>query len=157
MLRKQASEAAAQRRQRDSQDRCKTFLKKIIYILILFSFAFKCSDDICKLDNGIYEVVYDIEYSNYTKSEYEVTDSILRNITFGQNDRYKINWHSDKTFSLVSLDREIDTVSSVEKSLNSLGKPYYEITDCKDGTFDFVYRRNHHITINEGKFIKKIN
>merc|ERR1712232_1211597 len=70
---------------------------------------------------------------------------ILRNITFGQNDRYKINWHSDKTFSLVSLDREIDTVSSVEKSLNSLGKPYYEITDCKDGTFDFVYRRNHHI------------
>lgn len=52
------------------------------------------------------------------------------------------------------MENQTDTLSDMQKQLNSLGIPFYEIINCNRDTFRFRFMRNPHITINEGKIVK---
>ena len=53
---------------------------KILYILIIFCFGFKCADKNCVLNNGKYKVVYDKEFADYPKFEFQINGQSLTEI-----------------------------------------------------------------------------
>jgi hypothetical protein len=129
-------------------------LKKTIYILIIISFGFKCADNNCELKNGKYKVVYDKEFSDYPKFEFEINGQNLTEINSDSNRKFTIETLGENSFRLKSLDKQTDSLSELQKALMSNGKPYYEITDCKKDTIDFTMRVNLHVISHSGKFVR---
>ncbi|MDW5290367.1 hypothetical protein [Formosa sp. PL04] len=129
-------------------------MKKALYILILISFGFKCADDNCELKNGRYKVVYDKQFSEYPKFEFEINGQNLTEINSEQNRNYIIENLGENTFQLKSLEKQTDSLTDFQKALISNGKPYYEITDCKNDTIEFTMRVNLHVFSHSGKFVR---
>lgn len=129
-------------------------LKKIIYILIIFCFGFKFADINCDLENGKYKVVYDEQFSDYPKLEFEINEQKLTEINSDKNRSYKIEPIGENAFRLKSLKKETDSLTEFQKKLTSFGQSYYEITNCKKDTIDFIMRVNSHVISHSGKFIR---
>lgn len=129
-------------------------MKKILYILILISFGFICVESNCVLENGKYEVIYDKEFTYYPKFEFVINGQILTEIKSGSNQKYRIETVGENSFRLKSLEKQNDSLTGLQKALISNGKPYYEITDCKRDTIDFIMRVNPHVISHSGKFVR---
>ena len=129
-------------------------MKKAIYILILLCFGFKYSDSNCHLKNGKYKVIYDQQFSDYPKFEFEIDGQNVTEINSDSNRTFKIESIGENTFRLKSLEIRTDSLTEFQKALTSYGKPYYEITDCKKDTIDFTMRVNLHVISHSGKFVR---
>ena len=129
-------------------------MKKILYILIIFCFGFKCADKNCGLNDGKYRVIYDEQFSNHPKFEFEIDGQNLTEINSELNRKYKIENLGENSFRLKSLEKQNDSLTELQKMLISNGKPYYEITNCKKDTIDFTMRVNLHVISHSGKFVR---
>jgi len=129
-------------------------LKKILYILIIFCFGFKCADKNCGLNNGKYKVIYDKQFSDFPKFEFEIVGQNLTEINSELNRRYQIESLGENSFRLKSIEKQRDSLTEFQKMLTSNGKPYYEITNCKNDTIDFTMRVNLHVISHSGKFVR---
>ena len=129
-------------------------MRKILYILIIFCFGFKCADKNCDLNDGKYKVIYDKEFSAYPKFEFEIDGQYLTEINSELNRKYEIEKLDQSSFRLKSLNKETDSLTEFQKTLMSQGKPYYEITDCKNDTINFTMRVNLHVISHSGKFVR---
>lgn len=129
-------------------------MKKAIYILLIFSFGFKCIDNNCELKDGKYKVLYDERFSNYPKFEFEVNGDYLIEINSDIKREFKIEYISKNSFQLKSIKEQKDSLSDFQKQLTSHGEPFYEITDCSKDTIDFVMRVNLNVISHSGKFIR---
>ncbi len=130
-------------------------MKKTIYILLIFlNFGFLGNNN-CELKNGKYKVIYDTEFSEYSELELIVSDKTLTEIySDSKKSEYKINWLTENTFRLEPTEKRKDSLTEIEKKLKTLGNPYYELTECSNDTIQFILRRNLHIMVNSGKFIR---
>lgn len=129
-------------------------MKKILYILIIFCFGFKCADKNCVLNNGKYKVVYDKEFADYPKFEFQINGQSLTEINSNSNHKYTIETLGENSFRLKSIEKQTDSLTEFQKTLISNGKPYYEITNCKKDTIDFTMRVNLHVISHSGKFVR---
>ena len=129
-------------------------MKKILYILIIFCFGFKCADKNCGLNDGKYRVIYDEQFSNHPKFEILLDGQNLTEINSELNRKYKIENLGENSFRLKSLEKQNDSLTELQKMLISNGKPYYEITNCKKDTIDFTMRVNLHVISHSGKFVR---
>ena len=109
----------------------------------------------CQLENGQYKVVYDRQFSEYPKFEFEVHgQNYLTEINSKSNRSYKIEKIGKNSFQLISLEKQTDSLTEFQKKLTSNGEPYYEITGCKKDTIEFIMRVNLHVTSHSGKFVR---
>ncbi|WP_246051440.1 hypothetical protein [Aequorivita sinensis] len=129
-------------------------MKKTLYLLILISFGFKCADNNCELKDGKYKVIYDKQFSEYPKFEFEINGQNLTEINSVKNRNYIIENLGENSFRLKSLERQTDSLTEFQKTLMSHGKPYYEITNCKNDTIEFTMRVNLHVISHSGKFVR---
>ena len=129
-------------------------MKKTFYIFILLGFGFKCSDNNCELQNGKYKVIYDEQFSEYPKFEFEINGQNLTEINSKHNRNYIIENFGENAFRLKSFEKQTDSLTEFQKALMSNGKPYYEITDCKNDTIEFTMRVNLHVISYSGKFVR---
>ncbi len=129
-------------------------MKKILYILIIFCFGFKCADNNCGLNNGKYKVIYDKQFSGFPKFEFEIVGQNLTEINSELNRRYQIESLGENSFRLKFIEKQRDSLTEFQKMLTSNGKPYYEITNCKNDTIDFTMRVNLHVISHSGKFVR---
>ncbi len=129
-------------------------MKKILYILILVSFGFKCANNNCLLENGKYKVVYDKKFTDYPKFEFVINGQNLTEINSDSNRKYTIETFGENSFRLKSIEKQTDSLTEFQKALMSNGKPYYVITDCKKDTIDFTMRVNLHVISHSGKFVR---
>ena len=67
---------------------------------------------------------------------------------------YIIENLGENSFRLKSLEKLTDPLNEFQKTLMSHGKPYYEITDCKNDTIEFIMRVNLHVISHSGKFVR---
>ncbi|MDF9795359.1 hypothetical protein OKW21_006726 [Catalinimonas alkaloidigena] len=130
-------------------------MKKEYFIFVFLIFGFTCADQSCNLKDGKYKVVYDKQFSGYAESEFVIIDQTLIELKNNQKSEYKINWIAEDQFRLDPINKETDSLTSIQEELNSLGEPYYQITGCKAGDIMFEFYRNPHILINSGKLIRK--
>ena len=131
-------------------------MRKAIYILIFLTFGFRCADKKdCQLKNGKYEVVYDEQFNNYSPWLFQLEDQKLTELGADSNSEFQIKWISADRFILQSPEKRAEPKTEIEKQLNSLGDPFYEITKCSGDTLNFIFKRNEHITINAGKIFRK--
>ena len=70
------------------------------------------------------------------------------------NRKYKIEKLGENSFKLKSIEKQTDSLTEFQKALMSHGKTYYEITNCKKDTIDFVMRVNLHVISHSGKFVR---
>ena len=108
----------------------------------------------CKLTNGKYKVVYEKQFSDYPKFEFEINGQNLKEINSEQNRNYIIENLGENSFRLVSLEKLTDSLTEFQKTLKSHGKPYYELTNCKNDTIEFTMRVNLHVISHSGKFVR---
>ncbi len=106
------------------------------------------------MNNGKYKVIYDKEFSKYPKFEFKIDGENLTEINSEFNRRYKIEKLGENSFKLIFVEKQSDSLSEFQKALISYGKPYYEITDCKKDTINFIMRVNQHVISHTGKFIR---
>lgn len=121
--------------------------------MILISFGFKYADNNCELKDGKYKVVYDEQFSEYPKFEFEINGQNLTEINSEQNRNYIIENIGENTFRLKSLEKQTDSLTEIQNTLMSHGKPYYEM-DCKNDTIEFTMRVNLHVISHSGKFVR---
>lgn len=129
-------------------------MKNLIYISILFLFGFHCTEYGCNLKDGRYKVIYDEEFSDYPKFEFEVSGQNLTEINSDSKRKYKIEQIGNNAFQLKSQEKETDSLTDFQKALTSHGQPYYDITDCKKDTIYFTLRVNLHVISHSGKFVR---
>ncbi len=129
-------------------------MKNLIYISILFLFGLNCTDKKCGLKDGRYKVVYDDQFSDYSKFEFEVNGQNLTEINSDSTRTYKIEQIGNNSFRLKSLEKQSDSLTELQKALTSHGQAYYKITDCKKDTIDFTMRMNLHVISHSGKFVR---
>lgn len=67
---------------------------------------------------------------------------------------YSIKSLSETAFQLIPTENQTEGLTDIQKALTSLGEPYYEITNCKADTIEFIMRVNLHITSHTGKFVR---
>lgn len=106
------------------------------------------------MNDGKYKVIYDKEFSAYPKFEFEIDGQNLTEINSELNRRYQIERLGENSFRLISLEKQRDSLTEFQKMLTSNGKPFYEITDCKNDTIDFTMRVNLHVISHSGKFVR---
>ncbi|AFU67086.1 hypothetical protein P700755_000006 [Psychroflexus torquis ATCC 700755] len=106
------------------------------------------------MNNGKYKVIYDKQFSNYPKFEFEINGQNLTETNSELNRKYKIESLGENSFRLKTIEKPKDSLTEFQKSLMSNGKPYYEITDCKNDTIDFTMRVNLHVISHSGKFVR---
>ena len=128
-------------------------LKKLIYISLIFCLGFRFADKACYLENGKYKVLYDKQFSNFSKFEFEVKGKTLTELNTDKK-VYSIKSLSENAFQLIPTVNQTDELTNIQKSLASLGEPFYEITNCKADTIEFIMRVNLHITSHTGKFVR---
>ncbi len=129
-------------------------MKKTLYILIIFCFGFKCVDNNCDLNNGKYKVIYDEQFSDYPKFEFEIDGQNLTEINTELSRKYQIENLGNNSFRLKLLEKQTDSLTEFQKVLMSQGKPYYEIKNCKKDTISFTMRVNLHVISHSGKFVR---
>ncbi len=129
-------------------------MKKIFYILIILCFGFKCADNTCVLKDGKWKVVYDEQFSDYPKFEFELNGQKLTEINSEKNRLFQVEPIGKNSFRINSLEKQTDSLTKMQKALVSKGKPYYEIIDCKKDTIEFIMRVNLHVTSHSGRFVK---
>lgn len=133
-------------------------IKALIFFAIILLFVSATVTEDCKpISNGKYKVVLDEEYSKYTIHDFEITDSIYSILLNGKTYKYKLNRISNCRFNYKRFSHDTiikDSVTHIEKMINSLGEPYYELFGNNQDTINFCYRRNPHIVIYCGKLIK---
>ena len=125
-----------------------------MWVLLLVQLGNNCTDKDCKLTNGKYKVVYEEQFSNYPKFEFEINGQNLTEINSERNRNYIIENLGENSFRLKSLEKLTDPLNEFQKTLMSHGKPYYEITDCKNDTIEFIMRVNLHVISHSGKFVR---
>ena len=130
-------------------------MRKEHFIAVFLVFGFTWSNESCKLRDGKYKIVYDKQFSDYLESEFVVVDQTVIELKNDQKLEYKINWIAEDQFRLTPSDKEIDSLTSIQKQLISLGKPYCKINGCKSGDILFEFYHNAHILINSGKLVRK--
>ncbi|MGM0636638.1 MAG: hypothetical protein ACQESK_11285 [Bacteroidota bacterium] len=130
------------------------FLIRISAFLWLLLVGNNCAEIGCQLTNGKYKVIYDKQFSDYPKFEFEINGQNLTENNPEQNRNYFIENLSENTFRLKSLERQTDSLTEFQKALLSNGKPYYEITDCRNDTIEFTMRVNLHVISHSGKFVR---
>lgn len=131
-------------------------MRKAIYILIFLTFGFRCADKKdCQLKNGKYEVVYDKQFNNYSPWLFKLEDQKLTVLGVDSKSEFEMEWISTDRFKLRSTEKRTEPKTEIEKQLNSLEDPFYEVTKCSGDTLKFVFKRNEHITINAGKIIRR--
>lgn len=106
------------------------------------------------MTNGNYKVVYDEQFSDYPKFEFKISGQNLMEINSERNRNYIIENLGENTFRLKSMERQTDSLTEFQKALLSNGKPYYEITDCRNDTIEFTMRVNLHVISHSGKFVQ---
>lgn len=106
------------------------------------------------MNDGKYKVIYDKQFSDYPKFEFEIVGQNLTEINSELSRRYQIENLEENSFRLKSLEKQRDSLTEFQKILTSKGKPYYEITDCKNDTIDFTMRVNLHVISHSGKFVR---
>ncbi len=114
-----------------------------------------CSVNSCRLDDGIYRVVYEQEFGSF---EYEVKSDTITQIYQDNSVTSIIDWISENEYYLNDLPTAI-THQQLEENelieqLNSTGKPFYRLKSCRNDTIYFELMRNQHITIYTGKLVK---
>jgi len=129
-------------------------MKNLIYIVILLSFGFDFPDYECGLEDGRYKVVYDEEFSDYPKFEFEVDGQNLIELNSDLKRKFRIEQIGNNFFRLKSMETQKDSLTKFQKALMSHGQPYYEITDCRKDTIDFTMRVNLHVRSHSGKFVR---
>lgn len=129
-------------------------MKKVIFISTLIFFGFKYPDYSCVLKNGKYKVVYDEQFSDFPKFEFEVDGQTLTDINSDSNRNFIIESFGENAFRLKSLEIQVDSLTDFQKALTSNGQSYYEITDCNKDTIEFVKRINLHVISYSGKFVR---
>ena len=99
-------------------------------------------------------MVYNEEFSDYPKFEFEVNGQTLTKIYPGSNKNFTIESIGENAFRLNSLEKHPDTLTDFQKTLTSNGQSYYEITGCNKDTIEFVVRLNLHVISHSGKFVR---
>ena len=126
----------------------------IILMTIGITYGFKIAENNCNFENGKYKVIYDKMFSEYPKFEFEVNGQNLTEINSKSNRSYKIEKIGENSFQLKPLEKKTDSLTEFQKKLTSQGQPYYEITDCKKDTLEFIMRVNLHVISHSGKFVR---
>jgi len=108
----------------------------------------------CELNNGKYKVVYDKQFSEYPKFEFEVHEQNLTEINSKSNRSYKIVKIGENSFRLIPLEKQTDSLTKFQKKIALNGKPYYEITGCSNNMIEFIMRVNLHVISHSGKFVR---
>ena len=67
---------------------------------------------------------------------------------------FKIESIGENRFRLNSLEKQKDSLTEYQKALTSHGMPYYEITNCKKDTIEFIMRVNLHVISHSGKLVR---
>jgi hypothetical protein len=116
--------------------------------------GFKFNDKACHLDNGKYNVIYDEQFSHYPNFEFEVNGRTLTKVNSNKKEEYIIKNLSERSFQLIPSQKQTNNLPELQKALISNGQPYYEITNCRKDTIEFIMRVNLHITSHSGKFVR---
>ena len=99
-------------------------------------------------------MIYDKQFSNHPKFKFEVNGKTLTELNSGKKEVYTIKSLSVRCFQLIPPKSYIDGLTNFQKKLASHGQPFYEITNCKKDTIEFILRVNLHITSHSGKFVR---
>ncbi len=78
----------------------------------------------------------------------------MTEINSDSNRKYTIEKLGENSFRLKLLEKQTDSLTDFQKTLMSNGKLYYEITDCRKDTIDFIMRVNLHEISYSGKFAR---
>jgi hypothetical protein len=108
----------------------------------------------CSLNEGKYKVIYDKSFTDYQNWEFELKNDLFIEFSADKEIEHKLDWISANRFRIKSLEEQTDSLTDIQKQLNSLGIPFYNLSKCKADTLNFEYMHNDHITINTGKLIK---
>lgn len=129
-------------------------MSKFIFIISIIILNIGRSTNQCKFNDGIYKVVYDEDYKDYSTFKYKVQSDTIEEITQDVSVTRVIEWISENEFHFNDLPSVPDNQDDLDKKIYSLGKPFYRLTTCQTDTIGFELRRNEHIIIYSGKFIK---
>ena len=64
---------------------------------------------------------------------------------------------SNCAFKVIGFTEPKEPLSEFQRSFYSSGKPYYEIIKIQNDTAYFIFRKNLHVQIYSGRFIKVKN
>ena len=106
------------------------------------------------LKNGKYKIIYDKQFSNYPKYEFKVDGNDWFEMNTEKNQKYVIEKLDENSFRINPSEKQTDTITEIAKTLKTLGNPYYEITNCKKDTIEFILRVNLHVISYSGKFVR---
>jgi len=90
----------------------------------------------CKLNNGYYKFEYNNESMSFMNNRFRIYDSILVYHLPHPAMENKLEWTSERIFTLKSKGIYIDSITK-EVSFNPRIQTF-EITDCKKDTFSFI-------------------
>jgi hypothetical protein len=129
-------------------------LKVFIIISALATLVFGQTSEPCRLTDGTYKVTYDQEEYQKLETEFIVSGDSLTIDRADKRESFKINWLTDSSFDL-ETSREVRTQKTAfAKELDSLGTPFYQLTNCTDKRIRFELKRNMHITISKGTLLR---
>ena len=125
----------------------------INYLITLCIFIPCKSTDQCTLKDGIYKVVYDQPEYRKFKTKFKVDGELMTITEKDEEFRFKIRWLDESRFTLDPLEERTTQLTDFEKSMRSLGTPYYELINCYGKTIEYEHMQNLHITITTGKLV----
>jgi hypothetical protein len=120
-------------------------VRSILLVLLFSFFSQKDNLELCQISDGTYIVMG-------RDDKFIFEEGVVTVINQGQRLKYRIQEDEDQT-RLIPMFTPPPATTEVEKALNSLGTPFYILTDCKADTINFKLMRNLHITISNGKMV----
>lgn len=129
-------------------------MKNLVYLFLLVSTSLNNLQTPCILQEGHYKVLYDPQFSNYPKFEFEIKNQVVTEINGNPNQNFIIENLGENTFRFKPLSKPSGTPTEFQKKIITDGIPYYEITSCTKDTLSFVKRVNLHVISHSGKFVK---
>ena len=125
-----------------------------MYLIIVNIYSLSAQK--CSLPtDGKYDVLYDSEFKNYPKYDFEIVGSHYYIYENGEKKEYEIVKLDDCSFRL--KDNEIideTKLTELQKVLNRQ-KPYFDIYKTERNTYYFVCRIDLHIQTYSGQFIQR--
>ena len=131
-------------------------MKKYLYILLILVNIYTLSAQKCSLPKaGKYDVVYDSEFKNHPKYNFEIIGNHYYIFEDGKKREYEIVKLNDCSFRLEN-DEIIDEtkLTELQKVLNKQ-KPYFDIYKIEGNKYYFIYRIDLHIQSYSGQFIQR--
>ena len=125
--------------------------------MTIFSLLSFVSNDCKKLNDGNYKVEYDPMFEKYPSFSFIIKDHEFILKQHDSISNLKIEWLSNCAFRVIGFTQPKEPLSDFQKGFYSSGKPYYEITKVQNDTTYFIFRKNLHIQIYSGKFIRTKN